>query len=424
MFIISLLASASSAGVFKIGSFDRTGVLSWTNAFTNGVCTIEMSAKLGASWVPRQNLFTTSRVSQAKVALSAGNSFYRLLASDISTNSPRGYTNLLNSYGLLRTVAGNGFGSVDGSNYWRASFEGGYATNAALSRPHYTMADDAGSIFIVDKDSHSVLKVTLDGRIHTVAGTHVAGDNGDGPASATTLKLNAPNGLWVRGDGTFYILDTGNSKVRKVDTNGLMTTLFTVGSGVNVGRGLWVKEDESLSYFCSGTDLRKRVPGSITTLNNNFTELGNIAVNANGDLVATDRGANKVYLVDATGSNTGSRTKIFGNGSTNTVVDGTSALTNGLYGVRGVWLFPTGGYLLATHEGSQLLYVDPAGIIHILIDGEAGNYHAGDGEWFYGPGTPKIAELRSVTMDRQGNILIVENDAGYVREISFTRLAP
>ena len=278
------------------------------------------------------------------------------------------------------------------------------------------MADRAGNVYIADKDSHSILKVTPDGRIHTVAGTHVGGDNGDGPARGTDLQLNFPNGEWVRPDGTLYILDTGNGKVRKLDTNGVMTTLFTVSSGINIGRGLWVKDDESVCYFCSGTDLRKRVPGNVSTLNNNFTELGNIAISAAGDIIATDRGDNKVYRVDTTGSNAGSRTRIAGNGTTNAVINGTLALTNGLYGVRGVWPLPNGGYLLATHEGSQVLCLDPAGVIYVFVDGEAGNSHSGDGQWFHSPG-PKISEVRSVTMDAQGNILITENDAGYVRKI-------
>src|SRR5205085_9141065 len=155
-------------------------------------------------------------------------------------------------------IAGKGQFNQDGSNFWQASYEGGPATKANLSRPHFAMADRAGNIFSADKDSHSILKVTPDGRIHTVAGTHVGGDNGDGPAAGTSLQLNFPNGEWVRSDGTVYILDTGNSKIRKLDTNGVMTTLFSVGSGIAIGRGLWVKDDESLCYFCSGTELRKR----------------------------------------------------------------------------------------------------------------------------------------------------------------------
>ena len=417
-----VLAATAGAADLKITSFDRNGNLTWTNAFPSGVCTVETRASLiTAPWVTQQNFFTTSSVGTASLAMPAGNHYFRLLAVDVSTNTPQGYTNLLNSYGILRTIAGNGFGGTDVTNYWQSSFEGGYATNAALSRPHFAMADNADNVFIVDKDSHSVLKVTPDGRIHTVAGTHVGGFNTNGPAPGTNVQLNFPNGLWVRGDGTVYILDTGNSRICRLDTNGLMTTLFTADSAISTGRGLWVKDDESLAYFCSGTKLKKQVPGNTSNLNTSFNDLGNIVVNANGDVIATDRGDHKVYLVN---TNTGSRTKLFGDGSTNAVVDGTVASTNGLYGVRGVWLFPTGGYLLALHEGSQMLYVDPAGIAHVFLDGKFGNYHNGDGQWFRAPGPPKFSEARAVSMDRHGNILITENDFGYVRKIEFLRLQP
>lgn len=417
-----VLAATAGAADLKITSFDRNGTLTWTNAFPSGVCTVETRSNLTtAPWVTQQNFFTTSSVGTASLAVPPGNHYFRLLAVDVSTNTPQGYTNLLNSYGILRTIAGNGFGGTDVTNYWQSSFEGGYATNAALSRPHFAMADNADNVFIVDKDSHSVLKVTPDGRIHTVAGTHVVGFNTNGPAPGTNVQLNFPNGLWVRGDGTVYILDTGNSRICRLDTNGLMTTLFTADSAISTGRGLWVKDDESLAYFCSGTKLKKQVPGNTSNLNTSFNDLGNIVVNANGDVIATDRGDHKVYLVN---TNTGSRTKLFGDGSTNAVVDGTVASTNGLYGVRGVWLFPTGGYLLALHEGSQVLYVDPAGIAHVFLDGKFGNYHNGDGQWFRAPGPSKFSEARAVSMDRHGNILITENDFGYVRKIEFLRLQP
>ncbi|HXJ72695.1 MAG TPA: hypothetical protein VNM37_07570 [Candidatus Dormibacteraeota bacterium] len=419
----SLIAAQPLVAQFKISSASGDGSLGWINAFKPGICTLESAGSPAGDWRTEQNVYTTSSMGAVQVALPAANRFYRLLALDISTNSPEAVNNLFSSYGVLRTIAGNGQFSVDGGNFWQPSYEGGPATEANLSRPHFAMADQAGNIFIVDKDSHSILKVTPDGLIHTVAGTHVGGDNGDGPAPGTSLQLNFPNGEWVRSDGTVYILDTGNSKVRKLDTDGTMTTLFTVGSGIATGRGLWVKDDESLCYFCSGTDLRKRVPGNISTLNNNFTELANIVVTASGEIIATDRGDNKVYRVDTTGSNAGSRTRIAGNGSTSAVVDGTPALLNGLYGVRGVWPLPNGGYLLATHEGSQVLYMDPAGVLYMFVDGEAGDVHAGDGQWFHAPGL-NVTEVRSVTMDHQGNILITENDFGYVRKIEFSRLQP
>ena len=80
------------------------------------------------------------------------------------------------------------------------------------------------------------------------------------------------------------------------------------------------------------------------------------------------------------------------------------------------------GYFLGTHEGSQVLYVDPAGIIHVFVNGAIGA-HAGDGQWFYTPGY-KVSEPRAVTLDPQGNLLITESDSGYVRRVEFMRLSP
>ena len=49
-------------------------------------------------------------------------------------------------YEVITTVAGTGEGTTDGINYWSASFEGGPAVSARLSRPHMAQADDAGKI--------------------------------------------------------------------------------------------------------------------------------------------------------------------------------------------------------------------------------------------------------------------------------------
>jgi hypothetical protein len=415
-FAVAVLSQGSAAD-FQITSFSREGRIAWVNAFPKGICTIEAAPAPVGPWKPVRNLFTTDSAGAASVPAAKDGQFFRLLAVDIS-GGVQGFQNLVASYGLLNTVAGRGDFAQDGMNNWRPEFEGGPAAQAELSRPHFAMADDAGNIYIADKDSHSILKVTPDGTIHTVAGTHAPGDNGDGPAPGTTLQLKFPNGEWVRGDGTVFILDTENGKVRRLGPDGVMTTLFTVSNGIKSGRGLWVRDDEQLAYFASGTDLRKWTPGGgVKTVNNNFTDLGNLVVDSSGAIIATDRGANAVYRVVS-----GNRTRIAGNGTTFGGGDGFPALETGLAGVRGVWLMPNGGYLLATHAGSQVWCVDPDGIIHLLVDGIAGSVHAGDDDWFYSPGL-KISEVRSVTMDRDGNILITENDFGFIRRIRFQRLA-
>ena len=424
-----MLAQAAGTN-FQISAVNLNGQIAWTNAFPSGVCTVEAASGLIAingqtNWIPQQNYFTTNSAGVGGFLLSPSNGFFRLLAVNIFSNTPQAFTNLVESYGILHTIAGNGDAGYsdpgeDVTNYWQPGFEGGYATNAALSRPHFAMEDNSSNVFIVDKDSDSVLKVTPDGRIHTVAGTHVIGIGPDYLTNATTVALNTPNGLWVRGDGTVYVLDTGNSKVRRLDTNGMMTTLFTDSKGISGGRGLWVKDDESLVYYASGSHLRQWTPGAGTaTLNSQFNDLGNIIISGT-NIVATDRSDNTVWLVT---TNNGTRTLLFGNGGENLVVDGSRAVTNGLYGVRGVWQPPIGGYFLATDYGAQFLYVDVTGVIHIFVNGQNDD-HAGDGKWFYSPTSYYFGQMRSVSMDNQGNLIIVENDLGYVRRIDFHRLTP
>src|SRR5262249_22707571 len=149
-----------------------------------------------------------------------------------------------------------------------------------------------------DKDAHAIRKITPSGLIFTVAGMNVAGDDGDDPGPGLQRHLSSPNGLWVFGDGTLYILDLGNAKIRRLDTNGILTTLFHVKDGIDSGRGLWVQGEESLVYFASGNSVRKWTPGGgVKTVADGFDDLGNLVVDPAGSLVVTDRGANRVYRV-------------------------------------------------------------------------------------------------------------------------------
>lgn len=321
------------------------------------------------------------------------------------------FATLVGCYGLLDTVAGKGDIPDKSVSGWDDAYEGGDALDAELSRPHMTMADAAGNLYIADKDAHAVRKVDRDGVITTIAGTGTRGDGGDG--LATEQRLDQPNGLYALADGTVYIHDMGNDKVRKLTTDGQLSTLFeTPDSGT--GRGLWVADDESQAVVACGGNLQSWTPGGGTeTLASGFVSLGNLVVDPDGQVVATDRGGHTVTRVDAEGN----KTRIAGTGGTTGGGDGDDALDVGLSEVRGVWFHPLGGYFLATHSGGQIWYVDTDGIIHLFIDGNEDHAHSGDGERFDTPGL-KISEPRAITLHADGRLIITENDHGYVRVVS------
>jgi len=417
----SFAALASYGGDLRITSLVSDGTLIVTNTSTNGVVTVEKTSTVDGQWLPEKSVFSLGPITQLKLALSGDTAFFRALAVDLS-GGDAGFTNLTESYGLLRTVVGSGGTLVSPSDNWQPAFEGGPATNAELSHPHIAMADRAGNIYIADKEAHAIRKVTPDGNIFTVAGTGVAGyGDPNNPAPATEVALHNPNGLWVREDGVFYILDRDNGFIRKVDTNGIMTTIVDNGGAIRGGRGLWVSPDESLLFYSAGNQLKSydSTNGLIIYVSG-FGDLGNLAIDPNGYLVVTDRQGNKVYRIGSDGT----KTVIAGNGGPGGGGDGQLATVTGLYQVRGIWFLPSGAYFLATDAACQVWYVDTDGYIHLMLNGSF-YAHAGDGSWFYDdPTAAKLGAVRQITMDYDGNLLITESDAGYVRKVQFLRLSP
>ena len=319
------------------------------------------------------------------------------------------------SFSTLETIAGTALIEDKGVNGWQASFEGGPATAAELSRPHIAQAARSGNIYVADKDAHAIRKISPDGVITTFAGTNVAGRPvGAEPVKATEAPLNSPNGLWVPPTGeVVYILDLGNDRVARVDEQGMLTTLFSIG-GAGAGRGLWVAQDESVAYVSAGTQLKKWTPqGGVETIASGFVSLGNLHVDGRGRVGVTDRDGSRAYLIEQSGE----KTHIAGTGSGNAATDGMDARDAGLDEVRGIWFHPFGGYFLATHKGGHVWYVDSDNKLHLLIDGDTNDAHSGDGEAFDSPGK-KISEPRAITMDTRGVMLITEHDGGYIRRLN------
>ncbi len=102
--------------------------------------------------------------------------------------------------------------------------DGGPATSAALSDAEGVAVDSAGNVYIADSNDHRVRKVGTDGTISTIAGDGFPSFRGDGgPASAA--RLNTPYGIAVDTAGNLYIADLGNNRIRMVSPAGTITTV-------------------------------------------------------------------------------------------------------------------------------------------------------------------------------------------------------
>ena len=130
--------------------------------------------------------------------------------------------------GVISTVAGTGEAGFSG--------DAGPATAARLNRP-FAVAPLPGDAFLIaDLDNNRIRRVAADGRITTVAGTGDARFSGDGgPAHAASLNL--PHAVAALPDGGFLIADTYNHRVRRVDSNGTITTVAGTGTAGYSGDG-------------------------------------------------------------------------------------------------------------------------------------------------------------------------------------------
>ncbi|MBD9722498.1 RICIN domain-containing protein [Streptomyces caniscabiei] len=133
-----------------------------------------------------------------------------------------------NSAPKISTFAGTGPASSQGDN--------AAAVLAQLNGPYGVAVDGVGNIYISDFSGHRVRRVTTDGKISTYAGTGVAGPGGDN-GLATAAQLSFPRGLAVDSAGALYIADSGNHRIRKVTADGKMSTVAGTGAGTYGGDG-------------------------------------------------------------------------------------------------------------------------------------------------------------------------------------------
>jgi len=112
---------------------------------------------------------------------------------------------------------------------------GGSATDALLDTPYDVAVDPDGNIFIADTRNHRVRRIDSDGNVTTVAGTGSAGNAGDG-GQATDAQLDTPKAVAVDTAGNLYIADTNNYRVRRVGLDGIIETV--AGNGDSTVREL------------------------------------------------------------------------------------------------------------------------------------------------------------------------------------------
>ncbi|WP_107852861.1 NHL repeat-containing protein [Oceanimonas marisflavi] len=287
----------------------------------------------------------------------------------------------IDSSGELTVVAGNGILGFSG--------DGGDATHAQLHQPWGVTLDTAGNLYIADNRNHRIRRVDADtGEIDTVAGNGSSGFSGDG-GQATSANISYPRDVEIDLYGNLYIADSGNNRIRMVDTTGIITTL--AGNG---------------SFGFSGDG------GPATSAQLGFP-IG-VAVDTNGNLYIADVGNHRIRKVDA---DTGEIDTVAGNGSEGFSGDGGPATSATLSTPTGVTLDTAGNLYIADYQNHRIRRVNA---LTGEIDTVAGNGSFG----FSGDGGAAIsAELAypfAVAVDTAGNLYIADRSNHRIRKVDAT----
>jgi ATP-dependent protease HslVU (ClpYQ) peptidase subunit len=261
---------------------------------------------------------------------------------------------------------------------------GGPATNASLSNPAGVATDATGNLYIADTNNNRVRKVDTNGVISTFAGNGTAAFAGDG-GPASNASLSAPSGVVLDALGNLYIADTNNNRVRKVDTNGVITTFTGNGTAAFAGDG---------------------GPAASASLNSPT----GLVLDASGNFYIADMANNCIREVDATGK----ISTFAGNATSGYGGDGGPATKANLNAPKGVATDLTGNLYIADTNNNRVRKVDTNGVITTFA-GNGTAAFAGDG----GPASnASLSAPSSVAVDKAGILYISDTANNRIRNVS------
>ena len=313
------------------------------------------------------------------------------------------------------------------------------ATEAHLVNPYTVRRGPDGAVYVADAGNNRVRRIAPDGVITTVAGTGAEGFSGDG-GKATRAELDFPSGLDIAPDGTLYIADTDNHRIRTVSPNGTITTVAGVGrngssadgSRANqseLARPVAVELDDAGNLYIAeeaGNRVRRVGPDGILTTVAGTGEPGfsgdggpatgaqlkgpiSVHVASDGAVYISDYDNVRLRRVDRAGT----ITTVAGTGTEGFSGDGGPAVDARLTGPGDVATGPDGSIYIADESSHRVRRIDPNGTITTAVGtGEEGTPEDGAPA-----GTVRLDNPGGVAVTEDGTLLITDSGNDQVYEV-------
>ena len=383
--------------------------LSFSAQALSGTYQWQVSSDNGATWANLANNSTYSGVTSPKLTVTGataamGGFLYRYVVTDTSgstaSNSatltvtgaflpfPTGII-LVGTIGLYLTdsaantvqlVTTTGDVTLVAGTTGTAGTLDGIESSALFNQPGGLVATSAGVIYVADTANATIRRIGTDGSVTTIAGSTVARGNADGPGSQATFS--APLGLALDTAGNLYVADSTNHTIRKITSLGTVSTL--AGSAGLTG-----------SANGTGPDARFNFPAGV-------------AVDPAGNVFVADRTNNLIRRITPAGA----VTTFAGTPGVSGADDGTgsAALFNQ---PTGLILDAAGNLYVADTGNCTIRKITGAGVVSTL----AGLPTVGGDQDGTGLGA-LFNQPRALTIDNAGNLYVADTGNSSIRQVT------
>lgn len=320
----------------------------------------------------------------------------------------------------------------------------GLGSVAQFRLPHGIAADKVGNIYVADTGNNTIRKIAANGMVSTLAG--IAGNHGGVDGIGNRARFWAPFGVAVDASDNVYVADTLNNTIRKISTDGNVTTLAGMvgnpGSNDGVGAaarfrnpwGVAVDKDGNVYVADSSNDtIRKVTPdGKVTTLAGKAGESGveddfgakarlnnpfGVAVGWLGEVYVADSGNNMIRKIQPDGGPMLSMAPIGFQAMKGGSSDGNlfSVRFSNPQGLVVDWMGPgRRGYVYIADTGNGTLRrISFSGTVTTLLQtGDKVTFGEG------GKDSVKFSNPGGVGIDESGNLYVADTGANCIRKIT------
>ncbi|WP_081670981.1 T9SS type A sorting domain-containing protein [Sporocytophaga myxococcoides] len=311
-----------------------------------------------------------------------------------------------------------------------AGIENGNISVATFSRPYGITIDKEGNMFVSEETSFSIRKISTTGEVSTHAGNGGFGSQ-DGPAASASFYY--PHGIAADSSGNVYVADLSNKKIRKISSEGIVSTVAGVGQANNNavvdGQGLMarftmpagvVTDAMGNVYVAETGRVRKITPaGKVTTLagsgnmghsdgigtNATLGRLTGIALDATGNVFVSDI---QYHFIR----------KITPEGVVSTFAGNYSGYTDGngidaRFDNPSALAFDAAGNLFVTDQRNYCIRkITPNGDASTFAGIDTAGYKDGNGT------NARFGEITGIAIDKDGNIFVADKGNNCIRKIS------